>query len=277
MLVASICFATSSPLARVAAPAHPLLIAAGRTAVASCLLLAASPRVTARAVGRASRRQILGVLGAGALLAAHFACFLWGLSLTSLPSAVTLVSLEPVAVVLTAWAAFGSRPRPGEAAGVLLATLGAVVVARGAGSGSHHLLGDGLVLLAVGLYGLYLGAARALSQALPPGAYAALVYGSATVVLGLACLGAGASLSLPRGSYLAILALGIIPTLGGHTLVQWAARHVPASVVALVSPGETLGSLVLAAALLGEVPSATEGVGALLALSGVAVTLASPR
>ncbi|RYE82457.1 MAG: hypothetical protein EOO75_20675, partial [Myxococcales bacterium] len=52
--LAALCFATSGPLARVAAPAHPLLIAAGRTALASALLGLWAPRASLRAVAALS-------------------------------------------------------------------------------------------------------------------------------------------------------------------------------------------------------------------------------
>jgi drug/metabolite transporter (DMT)-like permease len=278
---AALCFATSGPLARAAAPAHPLVIAAGRTALASVLLLLLAPRSTLRAVAALPPRTLAKVLGAGLLLAAHFGFFLGGLAATSFAAAVTLVSLEPVAVVLVAWAAFGARPGRGELLGVALATAGALATAA-SGSAEHHLLGDAMVLIAVALYGLYVGAARGLGQALPPGPYAATVYAAAGLSLGLVCaalslLGAGSIFHTPTHSLLAIAALAVIPTLGGHTLVQWSARHVPASLVALVSPGETVGSLLIGAALMHQTPSAAEGVGAALVLAGVGCTLAAQR
>jgi drug/metabolite transporter (DMT)-like permease len=277
VLVGSLCFATSGPLARVAEPAHPLVIAAGRTGLAAVLLVLFTSRATLHAIRSTPPRTLLAVAGAGLLLAAHFAFFLAGLAATSLSAAVTLVSLEPVAVVLTAWIAFRARPRVGEAIGIVLATLGALAVATGAGAGGHRLLGDLLVIVAVALYGLYIGAAKGLSRALPPAAYVTLVYASAGIALTLAAFAVGAPFPTQTRSLLSITALAVIPTLGGHSLVQWSARHVRPSVVALVSPGETLGSLLIAAVLLSEPPTVPELVGAALVLSGVGVTLAAER
>ncbi|RYE91986.1 MAG: EamA family transporter, partial [Myxococcales bacterium] len=115
---------------------------------------------------------------------------------------------------------------------------------------------------------------------IPAGPYAAAVYGTSGVVLTLACLAlasGGLAFSAPPHSLVAIVALAIIPTLGGHTLVQWSARHVPAAVVALVSPGETIGSLLIGAALLGQAPTRHEAAGAALVLAGVAATLVAQR
>lgn len=276
---AALCFATSGPLARAAAPAHPLLIAAGRTALAAVLLFALAPRQTLRTVAALPARTLAAVLGAGLLLAAHFALFLGGLATTSFAAAVTLVSLEPVAVVLVAWAAFQARPGRWEFVGVALATAGALVTA-GSGSTEHRLAGDLMVVAAVALYGFYVGAARGLGKSLPPGPYAATVYAASGLSLGLLCAAlalGGTAFEAPPHSLVAIGALALIPTLGGHTLVQWSARHVPSSLVALVSPGETVGSLLIGAALLGQAPSAHEALGAALVLAGVGCTLAAHR
>jgi drug/metabolite transporter (DMT)-like permease len=92
----------------------------------------------------------------------HFGLFLDGLAHTSLPAAVALVSLEPLAVVLAAWMAFGLRSKRREIAGVVLATLGAAWVARAAGTGENRIAGDLMVLAAVVAYGAYVATARGL-------------------------------------------------------------------------------------------------------------------
>ena len=65
---------------------------------------------------------------------------------------------------------------------------------------------------------------------------------------------------------------GLGPTLVGHTLVQRAARHLPASIVALPSPGETVGALLIGAAM-GLAPTASEWAGAALVTLGAVVVL----
>lgn len=176
-------FSVASPLARAARPTHPFFIGFGRLAVAAVVLLAAGRGAAFSALRALPARQRATVLLAGAVLAAHFAAFLWGLDNTSLPAAVSLVSLEPLGVVVCAWALLGVAPAGAEQIGVAVATLGAVVVACGAGEGENRLAGDLAVLGAVVLYGLYLAIARALKDALPPLDYAALVYTSAALAM----------------------------------------------------------------------------------------------
>lgn len=283
VIVVSLAFSVSSPLARLARPTEPLMIALLRVTIASVLLAAIDLPGLWRRLKALTSTQRRGVIASGVLLGAHFALFQWGLELTSLAAAVSLVSLEPLAVVLTAWIAFGIRPKLGEKVGVLLATIGAFVVGQGAGHGEHKLLGDLLVLGAVVLFGLYVAFARGLKEALPPREYAASVYACAALFLAPVSL-AVASLSstegdwLPSGFALGMIALiALIPTTLGHTLVQLGARTLSPSLIALASPGETIGSLLLGALLLGTSPTMLEGVGALVILGGSVVAILAQR
>jgi drug/metabolite transporter (DMT)-like permease len=277
VVVAALAFSTSAPLAKTAVGISPIAIAGGRTLVAALALFAVAPRVSMRALGALSAKQRAGLVLAGALLAAHFAFFQLGLAWTSLPAAVALVSLEPLSVVLVAWIAFRIRPTAAEAAGVIVATAGALVVASGAGHGEHTLVGDAIVLAAVVLFGAYVAAARGLRDAMPPLPYAASVYALCTLILAPFASYLARGASPPPFTWVAIVLLGLVPTLVGHTLVQTAARDVSPAVVAMVSPGETVGALVLGASLMGAVPSPREGAGALLVIGGATLAIMGSR
>ncbi len=278
VLLAALSFSASGPIARWARPTSPLALAFGRLALAS-LALAALASLARSGPRPPLRTSGLRVLAAGALLGAHFACFQWGLELTSLPAALALVSLEPMAVVLVAWLGEGLRPTRGEGVGVGLATLGALVVGSGAGVGEHRLVGDALVLVAVALYGGYVAAARGARE-LPAADYAARVYGVAAVGLGLvlgglsACAGAP---TVPAHGLLAVALLALLPTLVGHTAMQTAARSLSPAAVALVSPGETVGGLAIGALSLGARPSSAELAGAALVVVGSVLTIVGRR
>lgn len=282
VVLTSAAFATSGPLARYARPGHPLLVAFGRVALAALLLAASDPRGLVASARAMSHRQRAAVAGAGALLAAHFALFMWGLEATSLPAAVTLVSLEPLSVVVAAFLFAAIRPTPLERVGVVVATAGALLVALAAGQGEHRLVGDLLVVGAVVVYGVYVSAARGLRDALPARHYAALVYAVSAFVLAPAAWLAPAPTGtrlwpLPAHVLGAVVALALVPTVLGHTAVQTAARTHSPSVVALVSPGETLGALVIGAALLGAIPSGLEIGGAFVIVVGAGLALLGSR
>ncbi len=272
LLVASLCFATSGPLGKYAAPLHPVWIGVGRCLLAGVLLGGMGRRHLA-GLGALPRRARRLVLLSGAVLGAHFALFLAGLRLTSLPAAITLVSLEPVSVVLIATIAFRSLPTRSEIAGVCLATVGALLVARAAGQGDHTLTGDLVVVGAVVLYGVYVALSRAIGGEAHQAALSVAVYAGATMTLTATALALRLPIELTPSAAWAVVALGIVPTLGGHTLVQWSASRMPPSRVALVSPGETVGGLAISAALAGALPSTWEALGALVIVLGVLVTL----
>jgi drug/metabolite transporter (DMT)-like permease len=277
LALAAAAFSTASPLAKSVEGLSFATIGAGRCAVAAIALLAMAPAATWQALRALDARRRLALVGAGLLLAAHFGLFLAGLLSTSLPAAAALVSLEPLAVVTAAWLAFGVRPNRLEVLGIAVATAGAVVVARGAGQGEHRLLGDALVLGAVVLFGAYVAFARGLRDAMPATPYAATVYGVAALALGpLAVVLDSRASPSPASAWLAVAALGLVPTLVGHTLVQRGVRHVSPSLVALVSPGETVGSILIGVAT-GHVPTGTEWAGAAVIVLGVIVAVSGAR
>ncbi len=278
LLVAALAFATSAPLAKVAVGISPSMVAAGRTAIAALAIASLMPIATLRAVRGipAGKRSL--VFAAGALLALHFGLFQQGLAHTSLAAAVALVSLEPLCVVLAAWVAFGIRPTRVEAMGVMLATAGAVVVGFGAGEGEHRLAGDMLVLGAVVTYGAYVALARGLRGVMPILPYAAVVYAiAATLTMPLAIVTSASLAAPPAGSLLAVIGIALVPTFVGHTLMQRAARTVAPSIVALVPPGETIGSILIGVMFMNARPSNHEIAGAALVIAGATIAIFAPR
>jgi drug/metabolite transporter (DMT)-like permease len=278
VVVASLAFATSGPLGKLAAAIPAVAIACARTGIAALVLAIVAPREIARSLAALSWRQRAAVVLVGALLGGHFVLFLGGLAATSLASAVALVSLEPLAVVLAAFVAFRIRPKRLELVGLLVATIGAGVVASGAGIGEHRVAGDLMVLGAVVLYGAYVASARGLRDALPATPYAVAVYGTASLLLVPFALPLMISTGTPSArSALSVLGLALVPTLIGHTLVQRAARVAPPVLVALVSPGETLGAIAIGAVMMGAAPTKREAVGAAIVLLGATLAILSQR
>ena len=281
VLLASCAFATAGPLARAARPADPLFVAAARVVIAAACLMLLDPRGVVRDLRALPGRTLGKVFLVGALLGAHFGLFLCGLDRTTLAAGISLVSLEPLSVVVWAWVLFRERPSRAEQVGVLLATAGAVVVAQAAGQGEHRILGDVLVIGAVALFGLYVAGARALRDALPARTYAAAVYACAAISLCAALpflpAAEGTTRTPPAGSWLAIVGVALIPTLIGHTSVQTAARTLRPATVALVSPGETLGGVLIGMAVMGERPRPLEAVGAAIILAGALIAILALR
>lgn len=274
--IAALAFATSSPLAKVAHGVSPFAIAAGRCAVGALVLLSLFPRATLSSLRALAPKHRLALPIAGLLLAGHLGLFTVGLVSTSLAAAVALVALEPLAVVLAAWIAFGLRPTRGETAGLVVASAGAMIVASAAGSGEHRLVGDLVVLAGVVFFGGYVAFARGLRDAMPVMPYAGSIYAVAALALAPLAI-ATQRTEAPLASWGAVAALGIVPTLIGHTLLQNVARRVSPAIAGLVCPGETVGSIAIGALFLGTHPTAREAAGTAAVLAGATLAVVGVR
>ena len=95
-----------------------------------------------------------------------------------------------------------------------------------------------------------------MRSALPLAAYVLGVWGSAACVLALLVVIYGAPFTghTPR-AWLCFLGLALVPTLGGHGLVNRALRHLPAPTVGLFMLGEPVGATLLAFLVFGQRPS----------------------
>lgn len=289
VVIAALAFSAAAPFAKIAIAGGvpPIVLACTRTAPGAILLAIVSMHELASSLRKLTTRQRGIVLLAGVLLAAHFVLFLAGLAKTSLAAAVALVALEPISVVLWAVALFGIRPNRVAVIGLAVATVGAGVVASAAGGGDHGIVGDALVLGCVVLYGAYVAAARSLKDAVPIFPFASCVFAVTTLgLLPFAARDLAAMHDVSPRAWVGMSGLAIFPTLIGHTLVQLGARRAPPVVVALVSPGEALGSILIGAAValcgFGDllnmsVPTAREAVGAALILGGATVVVTGNR
>src|SRR5581483_8942764 len=123
----------------------------------------------------------------------------------------------------------------------------------------------------------YLVIGRHARQLISVAAYAGLVYSIGGIVIVLLELANRTDIGA-FSSRDALLWLGLVlaPTLGGHTVFNWALRYVPVSVVGVAILGEPVGTTVLAWVVLGEPPGALDVLGGAVILVGVLLALTSP-
>lgn len=261
------------------ADAPVLIIAAYRLGIASLILvpLAATRRRTE--LQRLSLQDWGLSLLSGAFLSLHFIAWIASLKYTSVASSVVLVATNPIFVGLGAALFLKERLPPLLIAGILVSTLGGVVI----GSddfrlGGQALYGDLLALLGAIAHSGYLLIGRRVRQGTSALAYITLVYGTAAVLTLLAALLARMSwtgYTAQTYAMIALLALG--PQLLGHTAYNWALRYVSAAVVAVVILAEPVGATALAYVLLGESLTQTKTLGSLLTLLGIYLAVRAGR
>ena len=77
----------------------------------------------------------------------------------------------------------------------------------------------------------------------------------------------------PRTTWLAVGALAVVPTIGGHGLVNKALRALPAPTVGLFLLGEPVGASLLAWLVFAEVPGAGTLAGGAIVLGALALVV----
>jgi len=271
---------------RLAAPADPILIAAVRMGLAALVFLPIALRTSIPEWRAAPRAEILLACLAGLLLAAHFAAWIASLSLTSIVNSTALVTLNPVWIAL--YGLLFGRMRPGPLAwgSIALAVGGAMLMgygsaqgdAAGDGSAAGRLTGDLLALLGGVLMAAYLVIGQRVRARLTLFAYVGLCYPAAAVALWLAVPATGAwSGALPAGVWLAMLALGLVSQIIGHTAYNWTLKSLSPGFIALCLLGEPVLGAIFGMVYFQEIPGPWTWAGGVAILGGVALGLKAER
>jgi drug/metabolite transporter (DMT)-like permease len=252
------------------ATAPPLIIATYRM-LFTFLALAPFSLMKRETLAALDRRQVTLSALSGLFLALHFVTWFTSLGYTSVASSTVLVTLQPVFVVLGSLIFFKERiPRLAALGGVLALGGSVIIGAADFQIGMRALYGDMLALLAAVMVSGYLLIGRRLRRDIPLEGYTFVTYGTSS----LALVGATLVTRTPFGGYpprdwLLFLALALVCTVMGHTVFNWALKHVQASVVSVSILGEPLGAILWAGIFLGEPPTLRQVAGGAVIFSGL--------
>jgi len=270
LLAGVIAISSASILIRWSA-APPLAVVAHRLVYASAVMAAASAGGL-RSLSSLTRRGRVLLLASGLVLALHFGSWVYSLYLTSVAASTVIVTSSSIFSAVLSWVLLGEPPSLREVAGILTAMAGVVLIAWGH-SGGDGLLGDLLALVGAVAMALHMILGRRLRRVLPVGPYMAAVSGVAGLSLLAVSLSLGDPLLYPAREHLIFLALALGPSCLGHTAYNYALKRLRAYAVGAATMGEPLGASILAALLLGEVPSLQTAVGGIIIALGVYAVL----
>jgi drug/metabolite transporter (DMT)-like permease len=277
LAVAVAAVSTSAPLIREAVvPA--LAIAFWRNALASVAL---GPVILGRRRWRdelrgLGRRETLLSVGAGVLLAAHFATWIPSLSFTTVASSVALVATQPVWTALLARAR-GEHVARGTWAGIALALAGALALTGvDVTVSSRAVLGDALALAGGMLAAAYVTVGAQVRRTVTTTVYTTVCYATAAGVLLVACLAGGQ----PLGGYSArgwwcLVALTVGAQLLGHSVFNRVLPTTGPTVVSVAVLFEIVGATLLAQWWFGEHPHVAAVPAAVLIIAGVVLVVRS--
>jgi drug/metabolite transporter (DMT)-like permease len=261
-------------LVRLAA-APPLAVSFYRVAIASLILLPFAHRDARRSWPALDGRHRTLILAAGLALALHFATWIASLSYTTVASSVLLVNTAPLFAIVLSRLFLHEKPSLVVQVAIPIAFAGAALIAFGDWTGSPgSLLGNGLALAGAVTLAVYQVVGRGLRDALPLNAYVLGVWSAAACVLVVLALSSGVVLGgYPARTWLVFTALAIVPTLGGHGLVNKSLRAFPAPTVGLFLLGEPVLASVLAWLVFREVPGAWTLAGGAVVLAALGLVL----
>ncbi|WP_349410145.1 DMT family transporter [Pseudalkalibacillus sp. SCS-8] len=228
---------------------------------------------------RLTRRDLLYCLFSGIFLAVHFILWFESLNYTSVASSVVLVALQPIFAFVGTYIFFKEKLSLKALLGGLLAISGSVLISWGDFKISGMaLFGDLLALLGAVAVTVYYLFGQTLRKHLHLMTYTFLVYGMATCTLFIYCLSLDYDLApYPQMDWIYFLLLAIFPTLLGHSIFNWALKHVSTTVISMSILGEPIGASILAYFLLGESVRLEQFIGGMIILFGIYMFLRRPK
>ena len=207
----------------------------------------------------------------GFFLAVHFTFWFESLFQTSVASSTTIVCTEVI------WVSFGyclflKGQLPRKAALFIGITfLGSVLIAfTDRASGSSHLYGDILALIAAIAVAVYVLIGRVVRERVSTTVYTYVVYVSCALFLCLFLFIQGTSLTgYGYGALIVGFLLAVFSTILGHSIFSWCLRYFSPSFVSASKLCEPVVAAVLAYFFFDEAPSMLQIIGGAVTLFGV--------
>lgn len=248
-----------------------LVIAFYRMAFATAVLLPPALAFRWREITSLARNDLRLLTVGGLCLAVHFGAWITSLKYIPIATSVVLVNSHPLFVVVASYIFLGERPHRRSLIGTAIGLAGMVIMSQAPmGDISPAVEGVGLALVgALAVVGYFIVGRKARARISLLG-YVTPLYALCCLFLLTWVVAAGDPLlpySATTWGYLA--ALAIVPTVIGHTVFNWAIKHVRPTVVSLAFLGEPVVASVLALIFFAQRPPLDTFIGGTLVLLGI--------
>jgi len=268
--------------------APSLVIAPLRLTLATLLLTPLTLSRHSKDLKALSKVELIYGLIAGIFLALHFSTWITSLEYTTVASSALLVSTSPLWVALLSPLILNEKITTPALFGLITAIIGGTIIGLSdacqisngihCASLSNAMQGKGMwgnFLALCGAWAMtgYLMIGRKMQKSISLVPYVFMVYGmSAIVLIVILIISGNTILGYKPTTYAWIFLLAAVPQLIGHTSLNWALRHMPATMVSAVTLAEPVGSAILAFLLLNENPQTSVLGGGILILAGIYLT-----
>jgi drug/metabolite transporter (DMT)-like permease len=279
LLILSVSMVSSASILILFSASHPFVIVFWRTLygavfMATIGIIRGDFKALKQLVTRENRHWLIAI---GITLSLHFCTWFQSLFMTTVAASVVLVDSSPIFTAILSTLFLGEALRRRSWAGILIASIGAVVLAWGdfGGSGIVALTGDLLALSGAVFLALYFIGGRRVAKEMPITVYTSIIYLVAAITTLAICIPINLNVIVFEPTEVAIfLALAIFPTVLGHSVNNYLLTKVPAYVISSAVLGEPIGAALLAALIFTQIPGPTTIIGFVVILFGIALVLA---
>ena len=253
---------------------HPVLLAGYRLLAAAFCLLPWFIRDLRRS-GHPLAPQIITAVLPGFFLSLHFITWNIGARMTPAANATLLVNLSPVVTPFLLYFIASEKTTLREAAGTVLALLGAVILSRHDLTVSReNFQGDLVCAGSALLYALYFSLGRRNRKHGTILLYLVPLYFAA----GVFCMAAAVPVAnmlepITLRDAACIAALALLPTLIGHSLINNSLRYLRGQIVSILCQTQIIFGGIVAYFIFAEVPPRALYPAALLVIAGAALAI----
>lgn len=258
----------------------PIVLSAYRTLIGGTFLIPFVLRV--KSLEKPPLRKILRrALPPAFFLGIHFITWIFGARMTVAANATLIVNMVPVVMPLLLLLVLKERITLPEGIGTLVAITGVIILGVGDFTFSReHALGDAVCFLSMLFYASYLIFGRKNRDLPSIYLYIVPVY----IFAGLFCLLIAGIRDLTLGGVvwlgpdlktemISILGLALIPTVLGHSIINWAMRHLRGQLVVIINLCQFIFAGLMGYLILSEIPHAIFYVASLLVVTGALIII----
>ena len=250
LLLAMVSVSSTSLVVRSVATVPALVLAFWRMFTASGMLWSYS---VIRPAGKLSPINKKRIIFAGIFLGCHFACFFLGIRNTSIANATLLGCVAPIFTVIIS--IFQKKKiNKMTYVGLIIAIVGGGIVQLGDISlNSANLFGNSIALLSALFLAITFVLAEEIRQETANVVYGrSLFFVASITVLFIAATAGDSILNFKPGDIPWFLFLGLVPSIFGHNLLNYAVKYITPTAVSSVPLGEPIIASLFALLLFGE-------------------------
>lgn len=257
LLLVGVFFCATAIIFIKASEIHPVLLASLRLFVATALLLPLFIRDLKKEPIPLMQCLRISVIP-GLLLGAHFMSWLTAARMTNAANASLIVNLVPVVMPFILIMLVKERVNPFEIWGTLLALAGTLVLFGADYKISHeYFMGDLICFVSMIFLAVYLALGRRPRTYKSIWLYVVPIYAVAGVACFIISLFFVNPLAEPWSAREAWLLLGLaaLPTVFGHSILNWAMTHLRGQLVSIINMGQFVFAGIMAFLIFSEIPS----------------------